>query len=218
MTVVDHVHRGYKYGKKVDGGFDCDECKRLNMLSHKRARLRADSGTSDTVITDKHAIEQLRDRVKILRRRGYTLTNIARETGISDITLGKICKPGKFPTGVMASTLNGFTSFWERVQADQAELPVWHAGDHNAELARAAVQGLWLRGWTGSWIAEQVGLVPRSVNAIGRGEIKAVHPETEAKLVKLAQQYGTTDGPSSITRGRAQRAGYQSTAMRDELL
>jgi len=215
---ADHVHRSYKYNKKVDGGFECDECRRLHTVDRKKWQLKQLAGTVDVNVTDRRQVQLFKSRVERLLERGYTIDTIAKHVGTAPDNLRRIIHSGQRGKSMRTSTLEGLTAFWEEVQAGQAVLPSPRKDKVNVELARAAVRGLQLRGWTGKWIGEQVGLVQRSVSAIARGDTKSIDPDVEQRLIELAKRYGTTDGPSKTTRSRAEQRGWESTAMRDELL
>lgn len=212
--IVDHVHRGYKWSRRVDGGRDCDECHRILRRQDKAYDLRKSRGEVSTVVRDYRRIDQFRRNVRILEKRGFSRAEIARNIGISRWRMGELTKPGTLPSGMKASTLEAFERFFKDSKNHRQK---WRPGQVDGSLARAAIQGLMLRGYTTVWLSEQLGCNQQRVSEILRGTGN-VSVEHDAALTALARKYGTTDGPSSRTRALAERRGYKSTVEYDEFL
>jgi len=209
--VDDHVHRAYKHKKKL---VVCDECKNLARLEQKRYDLRVARGKTDTVTQSAAA----RKIILSLQQKGFSLKAIERESGVNRETFGELVNRRNARQRIMKSTYDRLHKLLMDVNKRPDTVSrARRRPDHvSSDLARAAVQGLMLRGYPQTWIAEQLGTTCQSISEVLRR--KEVTTSREAELVELARKYGTTDGPSSRIRAIAQRRGYQSTVMRDELL
>lgn len=218
MTVADHVHRGYKYKRHVDGGHECDECKRLGLLENKRFDLREFRGELDKTVTDKEQIDLFRRRLERLHTKyGLSYKHASIQLGISRWRVSEIMQRGKFPTGLKQSTIDALTQLHADVTSGKVSRARYKHNLVDAELARAAIKGLMLRGYPQIWIDEQLGFRRGQTNLI-LNQQDWVTKETDAQLTELARKYGTTVGPSKRVATMARNRGYESTVMRDEFL
>ena len=216
--LADHVHRGYKYKRHVDGGHECDECKRLGLLENKRFDLRESRGQLDHTVTDKDTIDLFRRRLERLHTKyGLSYKYAATRLGISRWRVSEIMQRGKFPTGLRQSTIDALTALHDEVTGGQVPRARYKANLVDATLSKRAIEGLMLRGYPQIWMDEQLGFRRGQTNMILR-EQAWVTRETDAGFTTLAREYGTTDGPSKRTATMARNRGYQSTVMQDEFL
>lgn len=218
--IVDHVHRGYKWAKRVDGGRECDECHRLLKLQRTASDQRVIAGTVDRIVTDPQQIDWLRRTCHALKsKRGYSYSYIARELGVSRWGLEKILRRRQPPTGVRQSTFDGvrrIVAAGKRGHADPRNR--FRTDMVEGDIARAAIRGLMLRGYTLGWIGKQIGSSQQHVSQILTRVSDRVSTKNDAALTALARQYGLTDGPSARTRALAIARGYESIVEHDEFL
>lgn len=207
----DHVHRAYKHKTKM---VVCDECKNLARLEQKRYDLRAANGKTDKLVNSAPA----RKIILSLKEKGFSLEGIERACGVNRETLGELVNRRNERMKIKQSTFNRLhgllmaTNKRPELVTRRRRRP-----DHvDSKIARAAVQGLMLRGYPQTWIAEQLGTTCQTISEVLRRNEVTVKREKE--LIELARKYGTTDGPSSRIRAIATKRGYKSTAMYDELL
>lgn len=63
-------------------------------------------------------------------------------------------------------------------------------------------------GWSWQSLAEQAGMEKRCLQRLATGERPRVQPSTHDRIVALYERLSMTVGPSSATRGYAQRHGW----------
>lgn len=149
--------------------------------------------------------------IRELREMGWTDIEIANDGLLNRNTVYRIANGQR--KYVHVDTLKTLTQLLER-----GKRPKRHAGRIEADLSMRAIRGLQAQGWTASWIGERVGLNYQEVSRYARGTVRWISPDRERRIVQLAREVGSKEGPSNCVRNAAARKGWKPTIWVDELV
>lgn len=135
-----------------------------------------------------------RERIKLLRERGMTLSMIA-EQGVS-----------KFGVRCIETQPRIRALTEQKVFAIPVPKPLRTRADVDATGTRRRIQALLAIGYTQALIAAELGVSQRSVSAFTHRDF--VTAETRAAIAEVYSRWCMTPGPSRLSRDRAKAAGW----------
>ncbi len=182
-----------------------EECQEAKRRRASRNRANLERGIPGMV--DAAPIRKLLKTA--LRRKGTTITGIARSAGMSEDSVQKIASGGTQKIRVAnAAKLQGAVSRGQN----------YRAGRGDPKKARRRYQALIAQGWSRDWVAAELGKLtggrwchPTGIPATLRAA--SVHEDLDAALKTLADRVGCTTGPCKQGATYGKRVlGYKTTA------
>lgn len=175
-------------------------CKRC----HRRAKYRGLCAVHFEAIGYHGFVDSqpTRDRIALLRSRGYSLRALADRTGITVPTL--LCKYNKVQAATQAAVFG-------------VPIPAMGGGGHVPVLGSARrIRALVAIGWTQRAIALRLGVDYQHVSRIVRCECVKVTGHMAARVIAVYDALWDKPGPSDTSRARAAREGWASPMMWDD--
>lgn len=175
-------------------------CKRC----HRRAKYRGMCAVHFEAIGNHGFVDAqpTRDRIALLRSRGYSLRTLADRTGITVPTL--LCKYNKVQAATQAAVFG-------------VPIPAMGGGGHVPVLGSARrIRALVAIGWTQRAIAQRLGVDYQHVSRIVRCERMKVTGDMAARVIAAYDALWDKPGPSNASRARAAREGWASPMMWDD--
>lgn len=168
------------------------KCKRC----HRRAKYRGMCAVHFEAIGHHGFVDAqpTRNRIELLRSRGYSLRGLADRTGVTLPTL--LCRYDKVQAATEAAIM-------------AVPIPTLGGPGHvNAIGSRRRIQALIAIGWPQRRIAELAGIDPRALNRILLVRAR-VTGDTAAVIANVYDQLWDKPGPSVAARRQADRLGWE---------
>jgi hypothetical protein len=204
--------RSYKWKRHI---CRCVACRDRTIAEQKRTAIRKARGQTNKFVDGKRT----RYLLKKLQKRGFSYKWLAKHTGYSYWRITSIVK-GNQPVRVNAILEKKL----ERLFAQTSHDPEARFDDRRdrdevpATRAIRAIQGLMLQGYTGVWIAEQLGRPQQSISKVLAEHHDCVSIDLDRGLLELVRRVGLRPGPSDRVRAIAERRGYKALAEWDDFI
>lgn len=197
----------------------CEPCAKAREDYLKAQRLRRGLRRTDKRID----VTRTRERLIQLRDVHHIpATEIAANVGMTDIQIGRIIR-GRSSVVYTSKARRILIYHTQVTTSPQPERVHWNPDLVDSELTRIALRGLAAQGWNREWIKKKTGLHLKTISEITQ-DLSEPHARarvaktTEAKVLALVKEVGSTSGPSKYAQTVARNRGWQPTMYCDALV
>ena len=197
----------------------CDLCAEARDKYLREQRIRRGLGRTDKRIDVTRTRERLIELRDVHR---VPSTEIAANVDMTDRQIGRI---------VMGRSKSVYTSKAKRILIYHTQITTtpqptrihWNPDLVDVKLTRIALRGLAAQGWSREWVRSRTGMNLKTLSEImqdpgGPRARKRVSKNTEARVLELVREVGSTIGPSKFTKTTAEKRGWRPTMYCDALV